>query len=351
MKKSILLITAIMILGIFGNTFAQDPSFSQYYTAGQYTNPAMTGVFEGGLRINANYRAQWSTVFTNNPFRTYAAGVDKRTRLGKGDFLAYGLLLSHDQAGEARYRRTTGTLSVSFLKQLNGSRYRTSDQYLIAGIQAGLGQHGLDYQKLWFSNQFNTNGDYTIDFDAPNGESFNNKSDIYPDINAGLLWYALFGKNMSLYAGGAVHHVNTPKISFLGNPNEHLYMKWTAMAGGEIPFSSEFSALPAFIFTKQGPSLISIFGGNFRYTAREWHEIAIRAGGWMQLSNHLESEITIPNLIFSAILEMDRWLIGVSYDVNIGDLTQPTDHRGGLELSLIYVKPAVYKTKVKCPKF
>ena len=68
-------------------------------------------------------------------------------------------------------------------------------------------------------------------------------TDIYLDFNAGLLWYALFADNQSLYFGGAIQHLNTPNISFLENVDE----KWE-------PWKSEKTCFCCFkIITKQEP--------------------------------------------------------------------------------------------------
>ena len=55
--------------------------------------------------------------------------------------------------------------------------------------------------------------------------------------------------------------------------------------------------------------------------------------------------------IFSAILEMERWNLGFSYDVNASSLKKASQARGGFEVSLIYVHPTRERFKVNCPKF
>ena len=103
---------------------AQDPHFSQFYAAPLQVNPAMTGVFSGQFRIAINYREQWGSVI-DNPFRTLAASFDIRHRVGKGDYMAYGLSTLRDEAGPANFNRISGNLNFAYLKQLNGSRYRS----------------------------------------------------------------------------------------------------------------------------------------------------------------------------------------------------------------------------------
>lgn len=349
---------ALLLAGILACTtlFAQDPHFAQFYAAPLQTNPAMTGVHNGRYRLALNFRDQWSSV-VDEPFRTFGASFDSRYRIGKGDFLAFGFNALHDQAGASPYQRTQGYLNLSYMKQLSGNRYRTNDQYLIGGLQLGAGQHSLDFGKLWFSSQFDP-GSVAVDYTSPSGEQFGGatqvNSGVYMDFNAGILYYALFDDDASFYIGGAAHHLNGPEISFLENSSQTLYQKWSAQVGGQIPFTDELSLLPAAVAMFQGPSLTVLAGGNFRYSNHDWRELAIRAGVWAQVSTQEDiqgADLGLPSVIFAAILEIERFNIGFSYDVNAGYLNKPTDGRGAFELSFIYVHPAERRERVNCPKF
>ena len=348
MMRSIFTLFALCFLVVLGD--AQDPHYAQFYAAPLQTNPAMTGVHSGRFRVALNYRDQWSSVLDTDPYRTIGASFDIRHRVGRTDYIAYGFNMLRDEAGPANYTRTSGHLNLAFLKQLNGSRYRTNDQFLVAGAQLGFGQHALDYGNLWFSNQYD-NVNEEVNTTLASGENFSQNSDGYLDINAGLLYYALFGDNASLYLGGAMHHLNGPSLTFRAGSSETIYLRWLVQAGGEIPFNDGLSLLPAVITQRQGPSHTTIFGANLRFTNRDWREVAIRAGIWTQISNELSVGAAIPTYIATAILEMGRLNIGLSYDVNAGKVAQPTNSRGAFEISLIYVHPAERRNRVQCPKF
>lgn len=311
----------------------------------------MIGVYEGKFRIVANYRELYSSILDNNPFRTIAASFDMRQRVQQQDYFGFGFSVLRDEAGVSRFHRTKANLGASFMKQLGGSRYATYDQYLIAGAQVGFGQHGLNWQRLWFSEQFNTDGGF-IDANTPSGENFDKQTtDLYLDFNAGLLWYVLFDDHLSLYAGGALHHLNSPNVSFLEDSADNLHTRWTAHAGGEIPFTRELSLLPAVAVMGQNTHFSTTVGGNFRYTNREWKEVAIRAGAWAHLSNELESGMAMDAVVATAILEMERWNFGISYDITTSLLASANNSRGAFELSFIYTQPAHWRTSVKCPNF
>ena len=350
MKQIFTLILTLVLLGGWQTeTTAQDPYFAQHYAAPLQMNPAMAGVYEGRFRAALNYREQWNIVLGNDPFRTMAASFDIRNNIGRNDYIAYGINVLHDEVGAGNLTQDKGYLNLAYMKQLNGGGYRSGDQYLVAGIQGGFGQFGLDYNNLWFSTQFD-GGTENIDFTLSNQENFmTEQTDLYLDLNAGLMWYAIFDDNRSIYVGGSLHHVNEPTVSFL-DMNNTIDTKWTAQVGGELPLTRELSVLPSAMMMGQGPSLITIFGGNFRYSNRDWREIAIRAGAWGHIGNGFNG-IGWNNLIFSAILEVEAVQVGFSYDVNTGAVAEPTNARGGFEISVIYVHPERSRYKTRCPKF
>ena len=347
------LAATLLILGVsIQKAEAQDPRYSQFYAAPLELNPAMIGVFDGKYRIVANYRELYSSILGSNPYRTFAASYDMRFRALKGDYVGFGISAQRDEAGQANFNRTTANLGFSYLKQLGGGRYGGNDQYLIAGGQLGLGQHGYDWSRLWFSPQFNEEFAF-IDPTVDNGENFTAmNSDMYLNFNAGLLWYALFEDNMSIYFGGAYHHLNSPNVSFLQNADEVLHSRWVFNAGGEIPFSDNLSFLPAIAVMGQNKSMSTTLGGNFRYTNRDWREVAIRAGIWGHISNQLESGMAMDAVIFTAILEMERLNIGLSYDMTASTLSTANNARGAFEVSLIYTQPEkARRPRATCPKF
>ncbi|MCC6283561.1 MAG: type IX secretion system membrane protein PorP/SprF, partial [Saprospiraceae bacterium] len=130
-KPIFLLVT---LLAVFSPSLqAQDPRFSQYYASSWNLNPAMTGIFDGRWRATVNYRDQWNSFLSPNPFRTYAASFETRFNVGANDdYAAFGLGAMHDEAGTARFVQNKVQLGGAFLKQLSGGRY-SNEHYLSAG--------------------------------------------------------------------------------------------------------------------------------------------------------------------------------------------------------------------------
>jgi type IX secretion system PorP/SprF family membrane protein len=331
---------------------AQDPHFSQYNAAPLYVNPALTGVFEGQLRLGAIYRDQWASITQGTPFRTFGLAADYRYNIAHNDYLSAGLQLLHDEAGSARFLQSKGYFSLAYSKQLSEGGYRSGfTQYLTAGAQLGFAQNRISWNHLTFSEQFNNNTQ-TYDPNLSSNETFGGNQHSYLDFNAGLLWYALFGDNANVYVGGSLAHINRPTFSFYDNSSETLYARWTFHAGGEIGLSENLSVLPNLVVMGQGPSLESNFGASLRFLAYDWNDTAVRLGAWGRLTNDIEKTTNLDALILAAMFELHQWSLGLSYDVNMSKLNTATNTRGAFEISLQYIIPERYRGKaLPCPKF
>lgn len=347
-SKPILL--AAFLLAVLEQMSAQDPRFSQFYASPWNLNPAMTGLFNGRWRVTANYRDQWSSFLSPVPFRTYAAAFDARIEVGRDDYAAFGIGAMHDEAGTARFEQNKVQIGGAFLKQLSGGRYRAQN-YLSAGAQLGFGQNSIDWSRLWFSRQFDSANEIP-DPTLPNGEQgADASSKAYLDFNAGLLWYMLFDDEGFVYAGAALHHINSPGISVAGDDQETLYSRWSAHAGGQFPLSHNFSALPGVLVMRQGPAFESDFGVNFRYYNHDLNELAMRAGVWARLGNQLDKGIQMDAITIVGMLELNRWMLGLSYDITTSSLTAANNSRGAFELSLTYFHPGERRQRIVCPRF
>ena len=350
MKRIFTLVFALFLIGSFQQLKAQDAQFSQFYRAPLQLNPAMTGVFEGSWRIVANYREQYNSILNANPFRTIATSFDMRRKAVRNDYFSFGVNLLQDQAGASLFSQYRGNLSFSYMKQLSGSRYSTQSSYLIIGGQVGAGQNRFNPEKLWFSAQYDAPS-VSVNQNADNQEpNLNTSSNIFLDYNAGLMWYTRLDEYSSIYFGGALNHISQAEISLFEDGSESLYQRWVLHGGGELAINRELSILPAVLVMIQGPSLQTNVGANFRYSNHDWREVAIRVGAWGRVAKTTTSS-HFDALIFSTILEMERWNVGLSYDINTSNLRDASQSRGAFEVSLIYVHPAKEKFKVNCPKF
>ncbi|MFN0175292.1 MAG: PorP/SprF family type IX secretion system membrane protein [Saprospiraceae bacterium] len=330
---------------------AQDPRFSQYYASPWNLNPALNGVFNGKWRATLNYRDQWGSIISPVPFRTYAASFEHRLQVGFGDdYASFGIGAMHDEAGTARFSQDKVQIGGAFLKQLSGGR-RQADHYLSAGAQIGFGQNSIDWGRLWFSRQFDL-GSETPNTSLSNNEpNANADAKSYLDFNAGLLWYAVFENEGFIYLGGAMHHLNRPKISLIADDNETLYTRVTGHVGGQFPLNETISLLPSALVMSQGPAFETDLGLNLRYSNNDFNELALRAGAWARIGNKLEKGLQVDAVTVVGMLELSRWMLGLSYDITVSSLTQANNSRGAFELSLTYFHPGEKRGRVICPNF
>lgn len=326
---------------------AQDPRFSQINASSVFVNPAMTGLYEGKLRVGMNYRDQWSSFLGQVPFRTFGASLDYRFYVQKRDFFSMGLTLIQDEAGDSRLSMNSVKASFSYMKQLSGGRGYRNVQYLVAGAQLGYAQNSVNWTALRFSTQFDGS---SFDPSIPTGEDFESTTNFYADFNAGLLWYALLGSDKSVYAGASVHHLNQPNISFLDNETETLNSTYIIHGGGEIPINRDASFLPVTRAMFQGNSYQIDFGGTVRFTTSDFNDVALRIGATGRIVNGVDQIGTDALTVISA-LEWDRWSLGMSYDITVSNLSTFNDGRGAFEISLTYIHPPSRRLGMYCPTF
>ncbi len=348
--KQILPLIVASILIFTGQSNAQDPRFSQFFSAPQLLNPALTGVFDGEYRVNINYRNQWNSILDKSAFTGYAAGSDYRYNVRDDDYAGVGIQLLNQSSGAGDLSRTQAHLNGSYIKQLGGGGFGGPDYYLVAGAQLGLGQLSTNWNKYWFSRQYDPNSQ-TVNTGLNSGESGNSNSKTYLDFGVGLLWYAVINERASAYFGGSFAHLNTPNISLFEDSDENLYSRWTIHGGGEVMLTPYLSLLPSAYFTGQGPSLETVLGSNLRYSNGDWQEFSIRAGTFARVNNRLEKFNNFESTIVCLAFEFDRWMMGMSYDINFSNLQRVTNSRGSFELALIYTARERKRYRVKCPTF
>src|ERR1700712_3430420 len=96
---------------------AQDPHFSQFFASPLTLNPALTGKFDGNLRIAGNYRNQWPTI--NNAFTTPTISADftiLNNRLPENDRWGLGILAVTDKQADGVLKNSYYSISTAYHK-------------------------------------------------------------------------------------------------------------------------------------------------------------------------------------------------------------------------------------------
>ena len=339
-----------IVISLMGECYSQDIHFSQFYETPSLLNPAMIGV-TNKLRASLQYKNQWSSVTV--PYKTFAASIEmrfnqnnseKNTSPGLIRNLSGGISVISDKAGDGDMGLLLATFSLA-------SRVSLDDNNAIsAGLQAGIVQRSINYDKLIFPNQYTGSG-YDPNYNS--GESFNATKFSYGDFAAGLLWtygrgemYMSANDEFKANAGISLYHVSQPKEKFLSNVIETLKMRFLIHGGMLIGIpNSNLDIAPSFIVNRQGKSDEIVLGTLFKYQLREDSKYTgyiksaiISLGGYYRTGDAI-----IPTVLF----EIGQYALGLSYDVNVSALKAASSYRGGIEISLRFVgvNPFLFQNK------
>jgi type IX secretion system PorP/SprF family membrane protein len=308
--------------------YAQDVHFTQFNAAPLTINPAFTGGFNGQWRAAGIYRSQWRNT---GGFETYGLSFDAPivTDLTLDDYLAAGVQLYNDRAGELNLSNISALASVAYHKFLGSSS--EPNMAISVGFQGGYTQKSFDLSKAYFQDEF-FNGEFQ---QYTTGENLNNKVD-YFTVNAGISFAHSVGRNFQYVLGLGANNLNQPAESFKRQRNAEagLGMRYTAQAGIIANLSDKLSLRPAVLYQSQSTATEIVAGNEFHYVlgSPDFRNFttAVFLGGWWRQGDAIMA---------SAGVEFKGVRLGISYDYNNSDLKAATDGFGGIEISLVYIAP------------
>lgn len=318
---------------------AQDPHFSQFFASPLTLNPALTGKFDGTLRASGNYRNQLPTF--NNVYITSTLSVDfsiLNKVLPETDTWGVGVIALTDKAGAGVLTSNYIGISTAYHKALNENGY----SQIGIGFQGMYGQKRINYSKLYFQDQLTPFG---FDLSVPSADIANIiiPNINYLDVNAGIIYTLSTTDKNNFYLGASMYHINRPKESFKGG-NFNVNPRTTISAGGYFPVSENLTLHTSGIYQVQGKTTETMLGGAIAASLNndERNPTNVYGGLWMRVKDAI-----IPYIG----LEFAGMRIGASYDVNTSSLKSGSQSRGGMELSLIYIKKPADGKNLPCPKF
>jgi type IX secretion system PorP/SprF family membrane protein len=333
---------ATMVL-LASQLFAQDFSFSQFYEKPLLRNPALAGVFDGDIRVSGIFRNQWQSVTI--PYQTSGASVETKFPIGNADdYLTLGLQMTNDVAGDIKLKRTQLLPVINFHKSLN----QDYDSYLSMAFMAGNVSSQFDASKLQLNDQF-VNGSFNAN--NPTMQIFDRTSVNYWDLSAGLSYSMSFGESASFYVGASMFHVNQPKVGFYSN-NETttLSNKFTINTGLTTP-TGENNRLVFFAdYYSQANNKQAIGGILYGIDLDQYYDsndkLSVYFGGFYRWKD-----------AFIPIVKLDlyKFSLGMSYDVNTSQLKTASQSQGGFELAVSYHSKLNVRyagaEKMRCVKF
>ncbi|ASZ10801.1 PorP/SprF family type IX secretion system membrane protein [Chitinophaga pendula] len=338
MKKALLVLAILFYLNPLR---AQDPHFSQFFASPLTLNPAFTGLFSGDYRISGNYRSQWRSIASPYVTGTLAAdfGILKNA-ISYTDIWGVGIMAMYDRSGAGALTSNYIAFSTAYHKGLDPEGNHT----LAIGLQGAFVQKRVDMSKLIFENQIDNNG---FNPSIPSNEVLVNPKISYFDPNVGILYNGLVGEASNIYAGASYYHVTQPTETFMGQNNNRLSYRWTIHGGGSFPVGSNGNRIHASaLYMKQSTASETSLGAAYGFLLNGMSDdpTVFYIGSWFRLKDAVNPYIG---------LEFKGFQFGLSYDTNVSTLKPASNYRGGMEISVIYIRQRNENSKYKtlCPKF
>jgi type IX secretion system PorP/SprF family membrane protein len=318
---------------------AQDPEFSQYYSAPLYLNPAFSGT-SSDHRLIANYRNQWPNV--SNGFVTYAFSYDYNlSNLNSG----LGVMIMTDKAGSANLRSTTVNFQYSYKVNL-------SEKWVLSsGLNFGIGSRNIDFNKLVFGDQLAFDATGNVPTDDP--ILSNLVSSTYFDFGGGMLLYS-----RKFWMGFSALHLNRPNRSLL-DEEAQIPIKTSLHGGVRIPLyhgpfkKDRVAAIaPSFIYKQQGQFDQLDIGAYFLYEP-------VVVGVWYRgipIQQNVSDNVSQDAVVVILGFQLSKVELSYSYDLTVSELGPIAGgaHEIALKYKLDVIGSAKSKKKeryIPCPTF
>lgn len=199
--------------------FAQDPVFTQLYSAPLYLNPSFAGS-SACSRVQLNYRNQWSTI---SAYQTWNLSYDQYVHPIRG---GVGFVSIYDNSGKGTIRTYSNSLIYSYKMVIK-------DKIMISpSVKIGHRYKVLDWDKMTFSDGAQ---------DVPPKQTHSR-----PDFGAGVL---VNTKNLT--TGFAIDHLFEPDETY--TTPDKVPRKYTAHLTYHFqkPEDSKFVFAPGVVFQQQ----------------------------------------------------------------------------------------------------
>lgn len=319
--------------------FGQDLHFSHYAKNPLYVNPALSGKFNGKIKLMSISRTQWSSVTV--PYKSFGAMAEFAS-IGKSSPLGSAVSVYRDVAGDSRFTTTKVDAALSYSLPIN---YNNSN-VLSFGMQAGIHHYALDYTKLQFDNQYDPDAGFNSSLPSrePNGLA----SVLSPAASAGVAFLKQGGRYVfvggvgayNLLQGGISFNKKGVDVSAQQNIRLNYYASVEYLSGRLI-------WVPSVLHTQSSVLHETILGLKARYQYDEYQPEF--SAGFMYRWN--DAIVATIGGIYGP------WEAGFAYDFNVSTLNRASNGYGAVEFFLSYVIDSRNKAGSKknrfqvCPSF
>ena len=303
------------------NTYAQqDIELSQPYISSQFISPASVGSGIYEQRIQSNLKSQF--LDGNNLSRILVSGWDSRFKNAdpeQKNYFGVGAQVISNQANGGFINSNYITLDFAYHLFLDAN----SKNELSLGLGVTYGQTYIDKSQLRFEEGFNIGLPYNVyNYDYLNNiKSF--PQDFY--YNTGLL-FTRHSENLFLQAGFAASFLSRPKVLIL-NVDTASGMKSAAFFNYEKVLENGSSFMTHLSFSNKNGLNQAVVGGLYSFPFKDKANKINRiyVGCFDRLGDALIPSVSIM---------MDKYTLGLSYDIYNNDLSRAKLKQNGFEIAL-----------------
>lgn len=312
----------------------QDKLLTQAFAHPVDLNPAFAGAIDGRYRVSIAYRDQWRSI-VQGAYSTMGVYGDIKIipDPSKDDFFGAGFSLLTDRTSIFNVNQNMISLYGSYHKALNADQGR----YLSAGINIGIAQRNINYESLYFNDQFNGLDDYSLG----TSEVLPANNFAFFDIGLGARYATKFSEYSNLSLGVSLDHIPGSSISFYQHsepndliPDSKIYRKLTAYASLELASNEYVSILPRLLWQQQGPHQMLAVAALIKFDITNYDNQAVHFGGGIRLNQTDTNPLTPSTIYLLAAYEVKGLLIGLSHDILINSLNLGHRGKGAFELSI-----------------
>jgi len=314
------LLFILFLMGLEFIVSAQDPHFTQFYSAPFTVNPAYAGVFEGKIRLATNYRQQWGNLA--DPYVTSSVSVDTKIgsnpKTGQNPF-NIGMHFMNDNSMQGAFRSSYFGLVASYHVNLDEDGYNT----LGAGLSGNFGNRKIDFSSISFDQQFTSDG---FNLSLPNGEAALQAMKPFFSVGAGVLYrYDNSETGDFVELGLSGYHFNKPKQSVLNDPNEYLPVRYSAQATYQ-KYLNETSILKFLALYQRQAEVKYLLGGfSFSKLFGSTNDMQIGIGSWYRTGDAVSPYV---------FMGYKKFRLGMTYDVTTSNLSKGLKPAKSYEFSM-----------------
>ena len=151
-----------------------------------------------------------------------------------------------------------------------------------------------------------------------------------------------------------MHHFLEPNVSFYQEEDppleSKLHQKISVQLSASLPLVEGIQLVPRVLFATQGNHRQIQAGSNIRLARSGFGDFALHFGAWIRTVKSIDKPFDFNSVVVFTGFEIDNFLLGLSYDVNLQDVINYQQGQNIFEISFSYLGEYENDT-ILCPQF